>query len=193
VSFLVLALAIVIIIGGSILCVFKVRNAFASILLGFVWVLASVFICRSLLVEVFIVPTGSMDPTIAVGDQVLGDRVASALGRWDVGSIVTVEGVDGPNTLVKRVVAKGGETVDLVDGKLVVNGEVRDSWGHGLTRPLSESVTFPLTVPEGHVLLMGDNRENSGDSRVFGTVPVSKISTVVFFRVSPFSRVGTVE
>lgn len=191
-SFVLLVAVVFIVLAGSALCVFKVKRIWASILLGFVWVLLSVFICRNFVIEIFVVPTGSMEPTIEIGDQVLGDRIASATGQWDVGSIVTVEGVEGPYTLVKRVVAKEGETVDLVDGNLVVNGEVRDTWGHGKTMPLSESVSFPLTVPDGHVLLMGDNRENSGDSRVFGTVPVDKISTVVFCRVAPFSRIGPV-
>ena len=90
------------------------------------------------------------------------------------GEIVVFHNPEDPNgpDFVKRVIGEPGDTVEIVHGEVIVNGEALDE--PYLERASTE--TFgPLVVPEGHYYVLGDNRLNSEDSRFFGTVPVEKI------------------
>ena len=94
---------------------------------------------------------------------------------------------------IKRVIAVGGDHIKIEDGKVYLNGEeleepyLRD----GIT---TESSLFTdITVPEGYVFVMGDNRPHSTDSRSFGCIPVEKIESKVWIRFWPLNKFGTVE
>lgn len=84
--------------------------------------------------------------------------------------------------LIKRVIAVGGQTVDLVDGKVVVDGVALDEpYTQGkASEPLNPApdvdVSYPFTVPEGRLWVMGDNRTNSQDSRYFGAIKESSVT-----------------
>ena len=167
----------------------------------FVIALAVCLVVRMLVVEPFTVPTGSMEPTIQIGDNVLGQKVTLRMGQEvQVGDIVIFRNPNSASNhdvLVKRVIAKSGQTVDLRNGKVYVDGEPLDEpYAIGQSYPLDVqapgvTVNFPYTVPEGSVWLMGDNRENSADSRYFGTVPTENLIAVAFFRYWPLNRIGT--
>lgn len=167
----------------------------------FVIALAVFWVVRLLVVEPFTVPTGSMEPTIQIGDNVLAQKVTLRLGQdVQAGDIVVFANPDTSSdhgTLVKRVIATAGQTVDLQDGRVYVDGTPLDEpYAAGSTYPLpmqapGVTVSFPYTVPEGCVWLMGDNRENSADSRYFGAVPRENLIGVAFFRYWPFNRIGT--
>ncbi len=147
---------------------------------------------RSCAVQGFRVPSGSMLPSLQVGDHILASRLdygipAPFSGRWlwryadpAVGEIVVLERRDEPGSyFVKRVAAVAGEIVEMVDGDLVVDGRRRDFAGQSL-RP-AELVDFrPLRVPPGQVFVLGDNRDQSIDSRDWGPVEVSGIKGRVF-------------
>ena len=127
-----------------------------------------------------------MMPTIHVGDCLLGDKLSCCLGALDVGDVITFESPEEAGvTLVKRVVATEGQAVDLRDGLVCVDGVALDEQyvGSAITgRPAigaGEAVTYPHVVAEGCVWVMGDNRESSRDSRWFGDVPVSSVSSRV--------------
>lgn len=95
---------------------------------------------------------------------------------------------------VKRVIALPGQTVDITkDGKVLVDGEVLfEEYYQGVTPITDASVTYPLTVDEDHVFVMGDNRFNSKDSRSssLGLIPFDAILGKAQIRIWPFSSIG---
>lgn len=134
--------------------------------------------------EAFIVPTGSMLNTIQLNDRVWAEKVSYHFTSPAKGDIVCFESPSEEGvTLLKRVIATEGQTVDLVNGKVVVDGEVLDEpyvegrATYELDRhaPGVEPITYPYVVPEGHLWLMGDNRTNSLDSRYYGAIPTSSV------------------
>ena len=188
---LVVCVLVVVIVAGIL--IFKINNGVLAVVLSLVWTLVAVFCIRAFVLDFFVIPTGSMLPTIELQDHVFGNRLAARFGSYAVGDIITFDNPDNPEvTLIKRIVADEGQTVSLKDGHVYVDGQLAstDSFAHGMTEQLSSSVSFPLTVPKGCVFVMGDNRESSGDSRVFGPVSKDTISSVVFCRCMPFDRFG---
>ncbi len=165
--------------------------------------LVATFLIRSFVVEPFVVPTGSMEDTIEIGDQILAQKVSLELGQpVKQGDIVVFHNPDGTSehdVLVKRVIATAGQTVDLQDGKVVVDGQALDEdYTAGMSWPLSvqapgAQVSYPYTVPDGCVWVMGDNRENSADSRYFGPVDRSDLMAVALVRYWPLNRIGAID
>ena len=154
-----------------------------------------VLLLRVFVVGLYVVPSGSMEPTIEVGDLILGGEVSVALGAPAVGEVVTFDGPESPGTtLVKRVVAVGGQTVNIRAGRLWVDCEPWDEpYAIGRTEVVSGSgVAYPHVVAEGCVWVMGDNREVSRDSRVFGDVPASSASSHFLLTYWPLNRLGLV-
>ena len=151
------------------------------------------FVARS-----YVIPSESMVPTLEVGDLLIGESVTSESHDPDIGDIVTFYSPKGDGTtLIKRVIAKGGSTIDLRDGDVYVDGEKLDEpYVHGQdTEPLYEysDISYPYTVPEDSVFVMGDNRGNSADSRVFGAVPESELTSNIIWRFWPIDEIGNPE
>jgi len=93
------------------------------------------------------------------------------------------------NRLIKRIIAVEGDKIDIHDGKVYINDQLlNEPYAKGITPEMD--LKYPFVVPPGHVFVMGDNRENSLDSRSFGPVPVSSIEGKAVFRVFPFSKIG---
>lgn len=94
---------------------------------------------------------------------------------------------------VKRIIAMPGQTIDLIDGKVYVDGEeLEESYYEGLTSPIDPNVEFPITVEDGMVFVMGDNRPRSKDSRSseLGQVPYDAILGKSQLRVWPIGGFG---
>lgn len=179
----------------------KERQSFARqaielvVMLAIAFVLASVV--RTFLVQPFIIPTGSMIPTIEIGDRVLADKLSYRFKEPEPGDIVVFPDPTGENpTLIKRLIAKEGQVIDIHDGKLFVDDvEQVEPYVHGKVTevaPGSEG-NYPFTVPDGMVWLMGDNRPNSGDSRYFGPQPLSSIYGRGFVTYWPPSHMGALK
>lgn len=145
------------------------------------------------------IPSGSMEETIQIGDRVISEKVSYYMGEPQVGDIVTfTDPEDASRTLIKRVVATAGQTVDLVDGVVYVDGVALKESSYTLGKPsypLDSIVTieYPYTVPQGCIWVMGDNRTNSSDSRYFGAVPVESVTGRAFFRYWPLSSIGLLD
>jgi signal peptidase I len=94
--------------------------------------------------------------------------------------------------LVKRVIGVAGDEIDIQDGYVYINGErLEESYVNGITLP--GNVKLPITVGEGELFVIGDNREVSRDSRDFGPIDVKQVEGKAVFRVYPFNQIGKVE
>ncbi len=114
-----------------------------------------------------------MEDTIEVGDLVFSEKLSYYTSEPQKGDIVTfADPLVSNRTPIKRVIATGGQTVDLQNGKVVVDGVVLDEpyTENKVSEPFEKtavSISYPYTVPEGYLWVMGDNRTNSQDSRYF--------------------------
>ena len=155
---------------------------------------------RTFVFQPYEIPSGSMDTTIMTGDMVFSEKVSYYLRDPAPGDIVTFQDPEIPGrVLIKRCIAVGGQTVDLVDGRVVVDGVALDEpYTRGLpSEPLKTAlgveVSYPFTVPEGHLWVMGDNRTNSNDSRYFGAIDENSLTGRAALVYWPFSNFGLLE
>ena len=94
--------------------------------------------------------------------------------------------------LVKRVIGVAGDEIDIQNGYVYINGErLEESYVNGITLP--GNLKLPITVGEGELFVIGDNREVSRDSRDFGPIDVKQVEGKAVFRVYPFNQIGKVE
>ena len=140
----------------------------------------TVILTRLLVWTPYVVMSGSMEPTLEVGAYLIGQHAVVDPARGDI-VVFKIDGDD--RDLIKRVVGVTGDVIDIVDGRLWVNGEpAADEHAQGTTKTLdclTEHVSFPYIVPDDAVFVMGDNREHSLDSRSFGAVPTEDIDSVI--------------
>ena len=160
-------------------------------------VLAS-FLVKAYLVRSFYIPSESMENTLLVGDRVLVNELVPGVVPVQRGDVVVFSDPGGWLTaaqgddLIKRVIGLPGDTVSCCDaqGRLSVNGHPVDE-SYVVLAPGSDRVSaedFSVTVPTGRLWVMGDNRYDSADSRVHGTVPVADVVGRAFLTTWPVSR-----
>lgn len=160
-------------------------------------VCVSVIALRALVVEVFYIPSGSMEPLLEQGDRVLVSRTDYVFGDIQRGDVVVFDGRGSfaplgesgleqtltgaahffgigstDTTYVKRVIGKGGDTVACcdTDGRMTVNGNAI-SESYVFTTDAASDVEFEVVIPEGKLWLMGDHRSESFDSRALLGAP----------------------
>ena len=172
-----------------------VREYFESIVIA---VILALFV-RTWVVQAFKIPTGSMENNLLIGDHLLVNKFTFgptplAIGRAVLpvrpirrGDIVVFKYPDEPDRdFIKRVIGLPGETIELKNKKVHVNGQALDeAYVHFLTPPSNDyqEVTSydvrerfgPVTVPQDQYFVMGDNRDNSQDSRYWGFLPRSYV------------------
>lgn len=155
---------------------------------------------RTFVFQAYEIPSGSMEETIMTGDMVFSEKVSYYFGEPARGDIVTFADPEIPSrTLIKRVIATEGQTVDLRDGSVYVDGVKLDEPytdglpSYPLTTAYGVSVSYPFTVPAGEVWVMGDNRTNSQDSRYFGSIPADTITGKAVLKYWPISSFGLLE
>jgi signal peptidase I len=167
-------------VGGFLEFVIILAVAFALVF-GFV---------RPFVLEAFRIPSESMVPTLEVGDRVFVNKFIYRFTEPERGDIVVFESVgEGDDQkLIKRVVALPGDEVEVRSGTLLVNGEPQNE--PYLNRQIPDDSFFgPSRLSKGEVFVMGDNRANSADSRVFGPLPIENIEGEAFMRFWPVSEI----
>lgn len=158
----------------------------------FIFSLVAVLLISAFIFRHTVVDGGSMENTLKDGENLI---ISDLFYTPKTGDIVVVEDYHTPfrKPLIKRVIATGGQSVMIlptgvyVDGFLLEEDYVHTEPGYRYT-PVAE-----FTVPDGMIYVMGDHRDNSTDSRVFGCVSEEAILGRVLLRYFPFSRFGTVD
>jgi signal peptidase I len=142
---------------------------------------------RWLVAEPFLVPSSSMSPTLEARDHVLANKLAYKFGGSPkVGDLAVFEEPGTGDVLVKRVVATGGERVEIRDGVLFVDRRPRRE--PYVDQDMVDGFYFgPAHVPAGELFVMGDNRGDSQDSRDFGPVQHAQLIGRVDLRIPPLA------
>ena len=154
---------------------------------------------RTYVAQMFFIPSGSMLPTLQVGDRIVVDKLSYDFHGVQRGDIVVfrrppLEHADYSD-LVKRVIGLPGDTISSVDGRVYIDGRpLHEPWLPEPTPvtspsplPYAFSLNHPYTVPPGYYYVMGDNRTDSEDSRYFGPISGSLIVGKMAFVVWPLS------
>ena len=158
--------------------------------------IAIALLVEAFLIQAFWIPSPSMEPTLDVGDRVLVNKLSYRFHDVNRGDVVVFERPPGASTgqngeikdLIKRVIAVGGDSIEAKEGTVFVNGDQIDE---DYLEPGTPTDNLPLTaIPEGQVFVMGDNRTNSEDSRIFGPINEDAIVGRAFIRVLPITDIG---
>ena len=152
---------------------------------------------RTVIIEPRFIPSLSMYPTFDIGDQLLVEKVTKYVREYRPGDIVVFEpptalierGYAKSDAFIKRIVARAGDTVQIRSGVLLVNGVAQKEESF-----INEAPTYnwgPNTVPDDTVMVLGDNRNNSYDSHVWGFLPRNHIIGRAVLRYWPLKRLGS--
>jgi signal peptidase I len=175
---------------------------------GILILVIALLAARSTLADHYHVPSGSMEPTLMVGDRVVVNKLAYGLRvpftQWHLtdgdsvqrGEVVIFDSPRDGKRLIKRIVAVGGDKVAIRDGHLIVNGRSLAMLGEQSVEAIGERVVrlnldhgggpdFVKEIPAGKLLAVGDHRGNSLDGRIFGLVDETSVygrAIAVYYR-----------
>lgn len=152
---------------------------------------------RAYVIESFSIPSVSMSPTLQVGDRVVVNRLSYHLHAVHRGDIIVfsppaTENCGGPRPahLIKRVIGLPGERISSSGNTVLIDGRPLAQPWLPKPDPLGPAIK-PYTIPAGDYYVLGDNRDDSCDSRFWGPVPRKLIVGEAFLRAWPISRIGT--
>ncbi|MGC9016697.1 MAG: signal peptidase I [Caldimicrobium sp.] len=196
------------------------QNKIAEWLKSIVIALILALFIRTFIVQAYKIPSGSMIPTLLVGDYLLVNKLSFGirnpikddfLYRWGLPHrqeiVVFTYPEDKKLDFIKRVIGLPGDTVEIINKKVFVNGRplsepyVQFTDNTVYPKEISPRDNFgPVKVPPGHIFVLGDNRDQSYDSRFWGFVPIHSLkgkALIIYFSWDSekgrirFSRIGT--
>lgn len=152
---------------------------------------------RFFIAEPRYIPSDSMFPTLEVGDRIVVEKVSYYFSSPDFQEIVVFHppellqnfGYDSDQAFIKRVIGTSQETIAVREGKVDLNGmKIEEPY---LKEPPNYQLS-PIQVPKNKLFVLGDNRNNSNDSHVWGFLPESKVIGRAVFRFWPLDRIGLI-
>ena len=173
------------------------------------------FILRTFVIQVFYIPSSSMEDTLAINDRIVVEKISYRLHDPERGDIIVFEGDEitpaengavarvirgigqfigivpaNAQDFVKRVIGVAGDHIEILEGRVLVNGVELDEPYVNFTDLRSSG---PFDVPEGQLFVLGDNRPNSSDSRFgLGFVDIDHVVGRAFITIWPFDRAGSI-
>ena len=181
---------------SSLGCLFEVLETLVLTLIIF-------FVIQTFIAQPYQVQQQSMERTLEPGQYVLVDKLTPRWDDYGRGDIVVF---NPPKTwttentpFIKRVIGLPGDTVEVKDDGLVyVNGvAIEEPYTYknaeGVAEPTEVGDQTRWVVPEGELFVMGDHRQKSADSRVFGTIPIGNVIGRAFLRYWPISTFGIIQ
>ncbi|HZV76094.1 MAG TPA: signal peptidase I [Conexibacter sp.] len=198
----------------------KKRNPVVEIVTIVAAALLIAFVVQLVLVKTYRIPSGSMEPTLDIGQRVIVNRIGMRFGNPSIGDIVVfhppagadpqqpvcgvaTEGLGSSRacstptpdrssqTFIKRVVGVGGDQIAIRDGHVIRNGRREpDAFTNACGNGQGCTFQGTITVPDGSYFLMGDNRGESDDSRFWGPVPKKWIIGTAMATYWPPNRIG---
>ncbi|PSO47626.1 MAG: signal peptidase I [Cyanobacteria bacterium SW_9_44_58] len=156
------------------------------------------FFIRAFIAEPRYIPSDSMLPTLEIGDRIVVEKVSYYFHSPNPKDIVVFKppnllqnfGYDADQAFIKRVIADSQQTIDVRNGEVYINGEkIREPY-------IKEPPNYELsatTVPEKKLFVLGDNRNNSNDSHVWGFLPEKQVIGRAAFRFWPPDRIGLIK
>lgn len=171
---------------------------------------------KTFVIQPFYIPSGSMIPTLLVDDRVMVSKISYLFGEPERGDVIVFENPYAPeieesfpeavvrstlealgirtslnDDLIKRVVALGGETIEIRNNQLFIDGVLLDE--KYLQTGVAMADFGPRTIADDELFMMGDNRNESSDGRVFGPIPRDDVIGKAVFRIWPADRLGAVD
>lgn len=159
--------------------------------------LVAAFLIRVFIAEPRYIPSDSMYPTLEIGDRIVVEKVSYYFHSPQPKEIIVFHppellqsfGYDAEQAFIKRVIADSQETIAVTEGNVYVNGtKLKEPY-------INESPHYqlpPLAVPENQLFVLGDNRNNSNDSHVWGFLPEHQVIGRAVFRFWPLDRIGLI-
>ena len=165
----------------------------------FIWIIIALLL-RWQAVEPRWIPSGSMIPTLQIQDRILIEKITPKLNKkfhrplkrntiviFRPPKSLTETGYSDGSALIKRVVGLPGDKLEIVEGKLYINKqEINEPW---IKEPIEYEMR-PIYVPEGSLWVLGDNRNNSLDSHVWGPLPEKNLIGTALLRYWPLKKLG---
>jgi signal peptidase I len=152
---------------------------------------------RSYVAEPRFIPSDSMVPTLAIGDRLVVEKISYRFHEPEYGDIIVFDpptqlqelGYSKDQAFIKRIIGKPGQIVEIKNGTVLLDNQpLKESY-------IAEAPKYNLRavqVPENRFFVMGDNRNNSNDSHVWGFLPRQNILGKAWFRFYPFDRIGKI-
>lgn len=177
----------------------KVKAVVLEYVKSFVIAIILALLIRGFVVQAFKIPSGSMRPTLIEGDRILVNRFIYRFREPQRGDVIVFR---FPNNLkkdfIKRLVAMGGESVEVAEGNILVDGSVISAPSIFKERYYRSRGSYgvqgrPVNIPEGYFYVLGDNSSSSRDSRYWGFVSRKNLIGKAFVIYWPPKRIGGIK